>query len=71
MLVYSDFEFRFTGKLSLDFEFRFADKLSLVFEFRLERQLCDERWYYAKLESRAVRGKKKIGSAFLAAKVTR
>ena len=29
-------------------------------------------WYYAKLESRAVRGeKKKFGSAFLAAEVTR
>ena len=39
-LVYLDFEFRFTGKLSLVFEFRFANKLSLVFEFRFERQLC-------------------------------
>ena len=39
-LVYSDFEFRFAGKLSLVFEFWFAGKLNLVFEFRFERQLC-------------------------------
>ena len=67
------FEFRFTGKLSLVFEFRFADKLSLVFEFRFERQLC--RWALILRETRVQSStwgkKKKFGSAFLAAEVTR